>query len=207
MLNHIMKIIKLIFKSDEPEPVKTHPDPEILEKLWYHYLYQDHEKEKLESFARRLKLFRFCRAVGGHANDGDSLQVLYKFDSWEILEHFCRTHDIPLVKFSEKPPQPIPGQSYSHSEYTAFPSLIQGAEWVKQPSFCMLYGVKIHAWCSLTSLSISLHDGFDVTDKNIADAEHIEKVLLSEPLLPFDPPVDNKRCICPKFHPYVFSSI
>lgn len=42
---------------------------------WQQYLFEEHPETELRAWARRLKLFRFFRAFGGHANDGDSLDV------------------------------------------------------------------------------------------------------------------------------------
>lgn len=42
---------------------------------WTRYLHRDQSADELRGWARRLKRFRFCRAIGGHANDGDQLVV------------------------------------------------------------------------------------------------------------------------------------
>ena len=42
---------------------------------WTRYLHRDHAADELRDWARRLEWFRFCRAIGGHANDGDQLLV------------------------------------------------------------------------------------------------------------------------------------
>lgn len=42
---------------------------------WTDYLYRRHSPEQLAEWARSLEYFRFCRAYGGHNNDGDRLLV------------------------------------------------------------------------------------------------------------------------------------
>jgi hypothetical protein len=37
------------------------------------YMYRTHSRAELERWALRLRYFRFVRAIGGHANDPDSL--------------------------------------------------------------------------------------------------------------------------------------
>ena len=37
--------------------------------------------DQLATWAPQLRLFRYCRAYGGHANDGDQLQVALRADS------------------------------------------------------------------------------------------------------------------------------
>jgi hypothetical protein len=45
------------------------------------YLFEEHGPAQLRAWARRLTRFRFCRAVGGHANDGDTLCLRLRIDS------------------------------------------------------------------------------------------------------------------------------
>jgi len=40
---------------------------------WLSYLYREHRQAELEEWTRELRFFRYCRALGGHANDGDEL--------------------------------------------------------------------------------------------------------------------------------------
>ena len=40
---------------------------------WLAYLYHRHSQTELTDWTRQLRFFRFCRAIGGHANDGDEL--------------------------------------------------------------------------------------------------------------------------------------
>jgi hypothetical protein len=42
---------------------------------WEEYLYRQHSREEIRRWALSLKFFRFCRAYGGHNNDGDRLSV------------------------------------------------------------------------------------------------------------------------------------
>ncbi|SMC88171.1 hypothetical protein [Kibdelosporangium aridum] len=42
---------------------------------WEEYLYREHSRETIARWARELRYFRFCRAYGGHQNDGDRLLV------------------------------------------------------------------------------------------------------------------------------------
>ena len=52
------------------------------------HLFSDHAELTLRDWARRLRIFRFCRAFGGHANDGDSLEAAYGWGSEQEL-HRC----------------------------------------------------------------------------------------------------------------------
>lgn len=190
-------------------PAKRPPLPEPPKKLltdedrWYDYLYRGYGREKLFDWAVRLKMFRFCKAYGGHANDGDSLQLTYKFDSWDDLKSFCLRHEIPLIEFKDKPPQPVPNQSYLYEEYAKFPSLIRETQWVKQPGHCVMHGRKVYIWCGLNVLNISISNRYVVDEENVADAEFLEERLRQDPILPSDTPVDSVHCLCPKYYPSI----
>jgi hypothetical protein len=47
------------------------------------YLFEEHPPARLSGWAKRLTRFRFCRAYGGHANDGDTLRLLLRIGSRE----------------------------------------------------------------------------------------------------------------------------
>lgn len=51
-----------------------------LDDRWLRYLFESHSEATFRNWAQRLKLFRFFRAHGGHANDGDSLDVSFRYD-------------------------------------------------------------------------------------------------------------------------------
>ncbi len=40
---------------------------------WLAYLYRQHNRAELTEWTQAMRFFRYCRAVGGHANDGDQL--------------------------------------------------------------------------------------------------------------------------------------
>ncbi len=55
---------------------------------WEQWLYERHGKAELAEWVPTLRYFRYCRAVGGHANDGDQLVVLLSRASPGLLERF-----------------------------------------------------------------------------------------------------------------------
>ena len=66
--------------SKQPE-TEVLPSPSALlyamgesnDPKWLAYLYRDHSYDELARWTRSLRYFRFQRAIGGHANDGDEL--------------------------------------------------------------------------------------------------------------------------------------
>ena len=91
---------------------------------WTQYLFEGHSEMELRAWARRLKLFRFFRAYGGHANDGDSLDMAFAYKGEGQLESFFAKLGIELVKFDVQPPQAEIGVSYKGSMLEAVLALI-----------------------------------------------------------------------------------
>ncbi|MGK5037807.1 hypothetical protein [Janthinobacterium sp. LB3P118] len=160
------------------------------------YLFKEHGEKKLRKWARRLKLFRFFRALGGHANDGDSLDVAFAYGEPAQLDTFLASLGIKLVKFDAQPPQPLPGIAYQGDEYLRFPSLIDGTLW-QQPGRCDIMGIGVFIWCHAGVVKISLHDGYAVSEQNVRDAAAIEKLLAWVLLERIDPPADSRQYFCP----------
>lgn len=172
---------------------------------WQQYLFEVHSESELRDWARRLALFRFFRAFGGHANDGDSLDVVFAYHTPEQLESFLTNLGITLLKFDTRPPQPQLGVSYRGDLLTEFPSLIAGSQWWQQPGHCEINGISAFVWCSADSIKISVGDRYAVSEKNVQDAEKIETLLAGVMLERIDPPLDTKNYICPRYYPDYFS--
>jgi hypothetical protein len=60
-----------------------------VDKKWEQYLYGSHSRAELWAWARELRFFRFCRAYGGHANDGDSLRVELRHHGEQDAQQLC----------------------------------------------------------------------------------------------------------------------
>ena len=163
---------------------------------WTQYLFEEHDEKKLRKWSRRLKFFRFFRALGGHANDGDSLDVSFVYKEPAQLDTFLAGLGIKLVKFDAPPPQPLPGVAYPGDAYLQFPSLIDGTLW-QQPGRCDIMGIEVFIWCHAGVLKISLHDGYAVSEQNVRDAEAIEKLLARVVLERIEPPADSLHYIFP----------
>jgi hypothetical protein len=171
---------------------------------WEPYLFETHPEDTLRSWARRLRFFRFFRAYGGHANDGDSLDVVYRYDSLQTLESFLGELGVPLVKYTEHPPRPERGVSYSGEELATFASLIAGTKWVRQPGSSVISGQKVFIWCEDDLVKISVGEAYQVTEEDVVSAEVIERLLLRSCLERVDPPFDTEHYVCPKYYPEYF---
>lgn len=162
----------------------------------------------LRAWARSLSLFRFVRAIGGHANDSDSLDVLFAVGSVEALLGFLEGAGVKPEVYSSAPPQPVVGRPYTAGEMAGFPSLIPGTCWIAQPGHCSVSGVPVFLWCRLRgsgwSITISLGTEYEVTAADVGNAARLEPLLRDLPAQRIDPPTDSERCLCPKYHPELF---
>ncbi|MDF1590101.1 MAG: hypothetical protein P1P89_01195 [Desulfobacterales bacterium] len=169
------------------------------------YFFKAHSQAELRRWAKRLKLFRYCRAYGGHANDGDSLEVTFSYGSAQDIKNFLDFLGFELVQHATKPPQPETGVPYPGNVFALFPRLIKDTEWIEQPGHCRVGGIPVFIWCEKGKIRLSVSGGsYEVTDENVAKAEALEKVLVTAPLRVLDPPRNNKNCFCPKYYPDYF---
>lgn len=171
---------------------------------WTRYFFEAHPETTLRQWAKRLSMFRFVRDLGGHAADGDSLHVVFAYKTTEDLFRFFDYLGLKLRTHDERPPQPEPGKSYPMHEFDAFPSLIPKTEWIEQPRHCTISGHPVFGWCAGGKIKLSLGANWQVDDSHVVIAEQLEPILKSAPLPWVDPPVDDRRCVCPKYHPDFF---
>ena len=65
------------------------------EPRWLDYLFHRHPPAELGAWARRLRYFRFCKAIGGHANDGDQLVAALRYADAADLRHLLAQLGLP----------------------------------------------------------------------------------------------------------------
>lgn len=172
---------------------------------WSRWLFEEHAEMQLRAWARRLRVFRFVRAAGGHANDGDRLLAAFGYPSLQTLEHAFASLGIAPVRHRVVPPQPEVGRAYAGDVFAAFASLIPGSL-IEQPGWQQMHGGPVFVWCGADEIRFSVADGYGVTDANVAHAARIEPALMALGLEPIDPPVDNKHCISPRYYPDYFDA-
>lgn len=182
----------------------------MIDARWEAYLYERHAKSDLAIWAPTLRFFRYCRAYGGHANDGDALLASISIRYRSGLESVFRQLGIPLIILPPDNPTPVAGVSYPMEQFTQFQHGIKQFPDIKQPGHVRLSDVAAHVWVFAENMTISIADeslAYEVTEQAIASAQRVEALL--EPLAAqvIDPPQDNKHCICPKFYPEIWHSI
>lgn len=174
---------------------------------WERYLYEVHSREALAEWAPSLRFFRYCRAFGGHAGDGDALRVALKFESRSDLERLFSHLGIPLVILPPDEPRPVPGKPYSGEEYSKFRSAVQRFPEIMQPGHVTVAGAAAFVWVDDDRMTIDTkgENVWDVDETAIASARRLEPLL--EPLAAqvLDPPLDDRHCICPKYYPELWA--
>ena len=145
-----------------------------MDQRWNDYLFEAHSPETLRDWAQRLRLFRFVRAYGGHANDGDSLVVVYGYSRRDELERFFAQLGIRMRERDEP------------------------------PGWCKIAGQDAFVWCTTDQIKISMASGYAVTAADVERAALVEQALAGAALQRIDPPVTSRHCICPAFYPELF---
>lgn len=159
------------------------------DRRWSDYLHERHSPDQLRAWARRLAYFRFCRAYGGHSNDGDHLLVSLRVESLAALLRIMSVLDVPVKRLQ----QPSPGAF----AMPRFPELAQ-------PGHVRIAGHPAHVWSYAERLTISVADTDDlysVTESAVAAAASIEVLLAPIAGLVVDPPQDDRNCVCPRYYP------
>jgi len=170
---------------------------------WQQYLFKEHSEAELREWASRLRLFRYFRAYGGHANDSDSLDVAFRYAGEAELVSLLARLALKVRVFPEKPPQPIPGNSYSLEDFSTFPSLVHGTAWIEQPGDCTIFGKPVFIWCSNDTVKVTANPGsWTVSEDHVRAAEELEQAFARLGSLEVvDPPHATKHYVCPKYYP------
>jgi hypothetical protein len=155
------------------------------------YLYEEHSPAQLRAWAHRLTRFRFCRAFGGHANDGDTLRLHLNVHSVEDA--------LGIVAAIGAEPRAHPnGPGVGRSEV---------APGVEQPGWSTIGGTSLFIWINPGRLELTVQDVDDlwaVTEASVQAAERIEGRFIPFDSRRIDPPVDSWHCIAPATHPELF---
>lgn len=139
---------------------------------WEQYLFARHSRDLLRSWAQRLRYFRFCRAYGGHANDGDRLLVALRHEGEDDARRlYARIAGAPLEK-------------WGHTTIDRIPVFA----WMS----------KVEVTLSLSGANGNL---YDVTEGDAANAAALEPRLAVATDRIIDPPVANQHCIAPTTNP------
>ncbi len=141
------------------------------------WFFRTHDREELARWTASLRFFRFVRAIGGHANDGDSLEVALRFDSERDLVALATGLGIVL---REAPAAPVARRRRARraEELGESPCRIDGHPRFLQPCLVELDGVRCFAWVYPGSLVLRLSgaggDPYEVIEDDVREARRLE---------------------------------
>ena len=162
------------------------------------YFFRRHSFAELQEWTEALRFFRFCRAYGGHANDGDDLRAALRVDSEDDLITLAAGLGIALRELPASAPQPQPGLSYSIEEFAAFRSRVEAYPRFEQPCHVALGGVPCFVYVHRGRLELSLSgadgDPYEVSQRDFQHALKLEALIAPFAARIIDPPLDGDRC-------------
>jgi len=176
---------------------------------WNAYLHERHSRETLREWARSLSFFRFCRAFGGHANDGDCLRAALAIASEAQLQDVFAQLGMALERLPQDHPEPVAGVHYPGAEFMKFVPAARGFGLpVRQPGRVTIAGAEVFAWLRAGRLDLSMSDAdepWDVTARTVRAAQSVELLLRPLAGLCIDPPQEGRNCLSPKSHPWLWA--
>lgn len=169
------------------------------------YLFETHAEDEIRRWATSLEYFRFCRAYGGHANDGDQFLAAIgystEYDFLTVLGSLgLSSNELPADN-----PQPIPDKPYSCEEFFRFKDDVDDFPNLEQIGHCEIVGNKCFVWAEKQILTLSVvgsaENPYELSESDFLRAQRIDARLETLAARVIDPPQDNRNCICPKHFP------
>ncbi len=153
----------------------------------YDYMFQDHSPEECLRWAQSLRYFYFMRAVGGHANDADQLEVVFQFSDFSDLTKKLNLLGITLQKIPADKEVPVPGKSYPGDVYATLASPIPQFPEYEQPGHVTINETPVFCYILKNRLELTLFggngDSYSVSDIDVTNAKKIETLIKAHPLL------------------------
>lgn len=189
-----------IFKNGDQLLQILMPNPSALPgNSFTLYMFSSINSNTLEYAVNRLQYFRYIRAHGGHANDGDSIAMTIEINQPKEFLMFLSQIGAESISYKKL------DESKFHSIDTRLALKCLGLL-----DIINAYEVgKI--WMSLKiddkrMISLEMASGYEVTREILTIASRIEELARELNALLVDPPKykDNKRCVCPKYYNEIF---
>lgn len=168
------------------------------------YIFEMHSKAEIMRWNSELRWFRFCRAYGGHVNDGDAFKASIRFSGEAELLRVMGILGVDLLVLPPDNPKPIPGKPYTAAEFEKFRFSIYEFPKYEQPGWCSILDTS--SYVSVSGGFIDIHlsgaDGniYDVTETDFENARIIEKHVAIHGLDFIHPP-RQCQCVCPECYP------
>ena len=162
------------------------------------WFFRSHSPAELKEWTARMRFFRFYRAVGGQANDGDTLQCALSVSTESELIALTSALQINLLELPADERQLVTGQQYTIAELRRFRRRMESFPRFEQLGRIRLAAVECFAsvWDSRMELRLSgaAGDPYEVSEEDVPNAIQIERLLIpfADKVIP--PAPDDKRC-------------
>ena len=161
--------------------------PDVQDPRWLDYLFYRHPPAELRAWGQRLRYFRFCKAIGGHANDGDNLLVALRYTDAADLGQLLTELGLPI------------GKNDSDLNMTAS---LGRSKLAGQPVYISLRHLPVR---QLEIVIFDQDNVYEVTSAAITAAETVEVLLAAHEPRIIDPPLPNFHCVCPAYYPELWA--
>ncbi len=160
--------------------------PLLQNSQWCELLFRLNTKKQVRAWATSLKYFRFVRGTGGGMSEtGDCLKLTLWASSHEDIPRIV----LAIGEFMAPPPTPAQANQDA-STVMAIGSPVRGLLECDRST---------PDWLTLTVTDAQ--NAWDVTQSAVEFAIAIEAALEPFATLVFDPPQNDRHCICPKYYP------
>ena len=149
---------------------------------WRDYVFRSPGRAELVAWARRLRYFRFCKAIGGFAQDGDQFRVALRYTTLADLRKLLAQLGLPPLTTRDAAGRP----------------LARRVELAGASAFLTI------DLAPASRLNLSLADPeqlYDVTARAVAAAVAVEALLAAHAARLIDPPLASVYCVCPAYYP------
>ncbi len=163
----------------------------IMEKLEDIWLYKTHSRSEIKKWVSSLEYFYFCRAWGGHANDGDTFEIYLKYSDKEDLLSLCKELGINLNVLPPNTPEPIPGKSYSFEEFEHFKNKIKDFPEYEQPCHSRIFSCPVFIWIENGQLRILLSGAKDGNNYEVMGLDYENCLKIEHKIKKLDLSFDN----------------
>lgn len=147
------------------------------------YLFATHSEEEISRWSAALRWFRFCRAKGGRADDGDSFQASILFGDESELARVIAALGVELRALPPDSPKPPPGTRHTRAESAWCETEVEYSPLYYQPDWVEIAGVRTFVWVSDGRVVMHLSGGDQgdnahaVTQRDFENARKIERHL------------------------------
>ena len=156
----------------------------------------------IQSWANRLRYFRYFRGYGGHVHDAETLHAAFAVSTVAQMRQAFDMMGIAIIEYSKEPKRMIPGRSYSAEEANEYPSIIPGTRWIEQPRNTTISGQSVRIYADYDRIDLYLGKDYEIVENDVISAEIIEKVLDLLRLPAIDPPFESYLFVMPESCPH-----